>query len=180
MTERAVSASVFVHATGLLALCLSISSTVHPCDRRLRRHGFLAGLCWAANYVLLGAPLGAALACVSAARTGTADLVMEKTVRLRALVCAAFVGASMTTALLTWQDWTTLLPMASSVLTTYAVFFLAGWRLRLALLLSALLWTQMVLALDSPEQIVGNFLGIGAAAYGLWRVRLGAAARASG
>jgi hypothetical protein len=171
-----VSASLFVHATGVLALGLSISSTVHRCDRRLRRHGFLAGLCWALNYVLLGVPLGAALSCVSAARTGTANLVIDKNRRLRAAACALFFCASLGIAVCTWQDWTTLLPMASSMLTTYAVFFLGGWRLRLALLLSALLWTRMVLALDSPEQIVGNFLGIGAAAFGLWRLRLHPAA----
>jgi len=168
-----VSASLFVHATGIAALGLSLSSSIHRCDHRLRRHGFLAGLCWALNYSLLGAPLGAALSCVSALRTGTASLVVHKGWRLRALACMLFVGVSLATAVCTWQDWTTLLPVASSMLTTYAVFFLGGWRLRLALLLSALLWTQNVVALNSPEQIVGNVLGIAAAAFGLWRVRLG-------
>ena len=166
-----MSAPLFVHATGILALGLSISSAVHRCDRRLRRHGFLAGLCWALNYSLLGAPLAAGLACVSAARTGTANLVIDRHWRLRALACALFAGASLATAACIWQGWTTLLPVASSVLTSYAVFFLGGWRLRLALLLAALLWTQTVLALQSPEQIIGNFLGIAAAAIGLWRVR---------
>jgi hypothetical protein len=167
--EADVSTSLFVHATGLAALGLSLSGAMHRCDHRLRRHSFLAGLCWALNYALLGAPLGAALSCVSAARTGTATLVVDKGRRLRVLACALFLGASLATAIYTWQDWTTLLPVASSILTTYAVFFLSGTPLRFALLLAAMLWTQNVLSLNCPEQIVGNFLGIGLAAVGLWR-----------
>jgi hypothetical protein len=174
-----MSTPLFVHATGLAALGLSVTSSIHHCDRRLRRHSFLAGLCWALNYFLLGAMMGAALSCVSAARTGTASLVHQHDLRLRALACSLFIACSIATATLTWQDWTTLLPVASSILTTYAVFFFSGTRLRLALLLAALLWTQNVLALQSPEQIIGNFLGIAAASIGLWRcARLAGAATA--
>jgi hypothetical protein len=173
-----VIASIFVHATGIAALSLSLSSSMYRCDQRLRRHNFLAGLCWAANYLLLGATMGAMLSCVSAARTGTAGLVQQRGRRLRAFACALFASCSIATAILTWRDWTTLLPVASSVITTYAVFFLGGAELRLALLMAAMLWTQNVLALNSPEQIISNILGIAAAAIGLWRLRM--AARAPG
>lgn len=166
-----MTASLFVHATGLAALGLGISSAIHRCDRRLRRHNFLSALCWAANFFLLGATLGAILSCVSAMRTGTATLVYGRNERVRAVACFSFMSISIATAVLSWRDWTTLLPVASSILTTYAVFFLCGPVLRLALLVSALLWTQSVLALNSPEQIIGNFLGIAAAAVGLWRSR---------
>jgi hypothetical protein len=166
-----VTTSLFVHATGLAALGLGISSAVHRCDHRLRRHNFLSSLCWAANFFLLGSTLGALLSCVAAMRTGTATLVHGRDERLRAGACLCFVSISLATAVLTWQDWLTLLPVASSVLTTFAVFFLRGPVLRFALLISALLWTQNVLALNSPEQIVGNLLGIAAAAIGLWRSR---------
>lgn len=154
---------------------------MHLCDRRLRRHSTLAGICWALNYFLLDAWMGAALSCVSAARSGTASLVHRHDLRLRAGVCLMFVACSCATALLTWQDWTTLLPVASSMLTTCAVFFLTGKHLRAALLVAALLWTQNVLALQSPEQIVGNLLGITAAGIGLWRsIRLERAVRSAG
>jgi hypothetical protein len=166
-----VIASLLVHATGIAALGLSVTSSIHRCDHRLRRQSVLAGILWAVNYFLLGANLGAALSCVSVARTGTATIVHDKNLRLRVWACALFVSISLVTAVLNWQDWTTLLPIASSILTTYAVFFLSGTLLRLSLLLSALLWTQNVLSLNSPEQIVCNFLGIAAAAAGLWRAR---------
>jgi hypothetical protein len=78
---------------------------------------------------------------------------------------------SLAAAALTWRGWLTLLPVAASILVTYAAFFLSGARLRLALLVSALLWTQNVLSLHSPEQIGGNLLGIAGAAIGVWRTR---------
>jgi hypothetical protein len=166
-----VPASILVHATGIAALGLSVRSTLHRCDRGLHRGYLLAGILWAVNNFLLGATTGAALSCVSVARTGTATLVCQRHNRIRIGACALFILISLATASLTWRGWLTLLPVAASVLVTYAAFFLSGPRLRLALLISALLWTQNVVSLHSPEQIGGNLLGIVAAALGLWRTR---------
>jgi membrane-associated HD superfamily phosphohydrolase len=166
-----VIASLFVHATGIAALSLSVTSSIHRCDHRLRRQSVLAGILWAVNYFLLGATLGAALSCVSAVRTSTASMVHKKHRRIRIWACALFVSISLITAVVNWQDWTTLLPIAASILTTYAVFFLSGTLLRFSILLAALLWTQNALSLHSPEQILCNFLGI-AATVGLWRAHL--------
>ena len=166
-----MTSSFLVHATGIAALGLSLSSTLHRCDRGLHRGHFLAGILWALNNFFLGATTGVALSCVSVARTGTATLVHKGDNRLRIGACALFVLISLVTAGLTWQGWPTLLPVAASVLVTYAAFFWSGARLRLALLISALLWTQNVLSLHSPEQISGNLLGIVAAAIGVWRAR---------
>jgi hypothetical protein len=166
-----VTASILVHATGIAALGLSVRSTMHCCDRGLHRGYFLAGILWALNNFLLGAATGAALSCVSVARTGTASLVSKRDNRIRIGACALFILVSLVTASLTWQGWLTLLPVAASVLVTYAAFFLSGSRLRLALLIGAMLWTQNVLSLHSPEQIGGNLLGIVAATIGFWRTR---------
>jgi hypothetical protein len=166
-----VTASILVHATGIAALGLSVRSTMHRCDRGLHRGYFLAGILWALNNFLLGATTGAALSCVSVARTGTASLMYQRDHRIRIGACALFILISLVTALLTWHGWLTLLPVAASVLVTYAAFFLTGSRLRLALLISALLWTQNVLSLHSPEQIGANLLGIVAATVGFWRTR---------
>jgi hypothetical protein len=166
-----VTASILVHATGIAALGLSVRSTMHRCDRGLHRGYFLAGILWALNNFLLGATTGAALSCVSVARTGTASLVYQGDNRIRIGACALFILISLVTASLTWHGYLTLLPVAASILVTYAAFFLAGSRLRLALLISALLWTQNVLSLHSPEQIGGNLLGIVAATVGFWRSR---------
>jgi len=166
-----VSVPILVHATGIAALGLSVRSTLHLCDRRLHRGHILAGILWALNNFLLGATTGAALSCVSVARTGTASLVYKGDNRIRIGACALFMLISLATAALTWRGWLTVLPVAASILVTYAAFFLSGARLRFALLISALLWTQNVLSLHSPEQIGGNLLGIAGAAVGVWRTR---------
>ncbi|HUD27109.1 MAG TPA: YgjV family protein [Burkholderiaceae bacterium] len=166
-----MTASLLVHATGIAALGLSVRSTLYRCDRGLRRGYLLAGILWALNNFLLDATTGAALSCVSVARTGTASLLFQRGNRIRIGACALFIVISLVAASLTWRGWLTLLPVAASILVTYAAFFLSGSRLRLALLISALLWTQNVLSLHSPEQIGGNLLGIAAAAVGLWRTR---------
>ena len=166
-----VSDPIFVHVTGLAALSLSLGSALQRCDRKLHRGNFLAGVFWALNSLLLGATTTAALSCVSAARTGTAGLVRGGDDRIRMVACALFASLSLATAAITWQGWPTLLPAAASVLVTYAAFFLTGRHLRLALLVSALLWMQSVLSIHSPEQIVGNVLAVVAAAAGVWRTR---------
>jgi hypothetical protein len=140
----------------------------------LRRQGFFAGVLWAFTYALQGATTGAALSVISAARTGTSSLVHGKGSRIRVWACALFAAIAVGTAALTWHGWTTILPVFSSVLTTYALFFLSGRRLRWALLVAALLWMETVWSLNVPEPIIANSLGICAAAMGVWRTRLAA------
>jgi inner membrane protein len=166
-----VPASFLVHATGLAALGVSVRSTTHRCDRELHRNYLVAGVLWALNGFLLGATTSVALSCVSVARTGTASLFRQRDNRIRIAACAGFMLVSLAASVLTWRGWSTLLPAVASSLVTYAAFFLSGAKLRLALLISALLWTQTVLSLHSPEQIGGNLLGISGAAIGLWRTR---------
>jgi hypothetical protein len=163
--------SILVHATGLAALGVSVRSTTRLCDRELHRNYLMAGVLWTLNGFLLGSATSMALSCVSVARTGTASLFRRRDSRIRLGACAGFILVSLAASALTWGGWSTLLPALASSLVTYAAFFLSGARLRLALLISALLWTQTVLSLHSPEQIVGNLLGIVGAAIGLWRTR---------
>jgi hypothetical protein len=164
--------SIVVHAAGIAALGLSVTSSIRRCEHGLRRQGFLAGVLWACTYALQGATTGAALSAISAARNGTSSLVHGKGGRIRVWACMLFATIAVVTAAVTWHGWTTVLPVLSSVLTTYALFFLAGRRLRWALLIAALLWVETVWSLDAPEPIIANALGICAAAMGIWRTRL--------
>ncbi len=167
-----MTAPFVIHAIGIVAIGISITGSIRRCERGLRRHGFVAGLLWACNYALQGATTGAALSVLSAARTGAASLVHERGRRVRAWACALFGAVAVAAATLTWHGWTTLLPVASSVLMSYALFFLSGRRLRWALLIAALLWMETVWSLDTPEPIIANSLGIVAALVGVWRTRL--------
>ncbi len=160
-----------IHATGIAAIGLSVTGAIRRCERGLRRQGFVSSLLWACNYALQGAMTGAALSAISAARTGASSLVHGRDDRIRAGLAALFGTIAVATAAFTWHGWTTLLPVASSVLTSYALFFLAGRKLRWALLISALLWMETVWSLRTPEPIISNSLGIAAAALGVWRTR---------
>lgn len=164
-------APIVIHATGIAALGLSLSSSVRRCEHGLRRQGFLAGVLWTFTYALQGASTGAAMSMIAAARTGTSSLIHGKCCRFRGWVCLAFAAIAVITAALTWHGWTTVLPAASSILTSYALFFLTGRRLRWALFIAAVLWMETVWALDQPEPIIANTLGIVAAAMGIWRAR---------
>lgn len=164
--------SFLIHAAGIAALGLSVSGSLRTCDHGLRRQGFLAGVLWAFTYALQGASTGAALSAISAARTGTASLVHDREGRIRVWACVVFAMIAIATAILTWHGWRTVLPVASSILMTYALFFLAGRALRWALLVSAVLWMETVWSIHAPEPIIANCIGICAAAMGIWRTRL--------
>ena len=158
-----------VHATGIAAIALSVTGAIRRCEHGLRRQGFASGMLWACNYALQGATTGAALSVISAARTGTSSLVHGRDDRIRTFLSALFCAIAVAIAALTWHGWTTLLPVASSVLMSYALFFLSGRKLRWALLVAALLWMETVWSLRTPEPIISNSLGIAAAALGVWR-----------
>lgn len=171
-TVIAVIPHIVIHAAGIAALGLSVTSSIRRCEHGLRRQGFLAGVLWTLTYALQGATTGAALSFISAARTGTSSLIHGRGGRIRLWACVLFVTIAVASAVITWHGWTTILPVISSVLTSYALFFLTGRRLRWALFISALLWMETVWSLDAPEPIIANALGICAAAMGIWRTRL--------
>jgi len=173
-TVSAVIAPIFIHAAGIAALGLTITSSIRQCEQGLKRQGFVAGVLWTFTYALQGASTGAALSMIAAARTGTSSLIHGKGARVRSWAFVAFAAIAIATAALTWHGWTTVLPVTSSLLTSYALFFLSGPRLRWALFVSALLWMETVWSLDEPEPIIANTLGIVAAAIGIWRTRLAA------
>ncbi len=165
---------IVIHAAGIAALGLSVSGSIRRCEHGLRRQGFVAGLLWAFTYALQGATTGAALSVISAFRTGTSSLVHGRDGRIRVWACSLFATIALGTAAVTWHGWTTMLPVFSSLLTTYALFFLSGPKLRWALLISALLWMETVWSLNVPEPIIANCVGIAAAAMGIWRTRVAA------
>jgi hypothetical protein len=163
--------SFFTHVTGIAALGLSINGLVNRNDQVLRRASSAASVLWAVNNLLLGANSAAALSALSATRTTTADMVQRGAGHVRQWACAGFILVALTAAALTWQGWPTVLTSAASVIVSYAVFHLSGARLRYAMLLSALLWSYNAWLVNSPEQILGNSLGIAASLYGVWKTR---------
>jgi hypothetical protein len=167
--------SLLAHATGIAALGLSVNGMVNRCDHTLRRTTSVASLLWTLNNLLLGATSAAAMSALSATRTTAADLVHRRGEHARHWACAGFMLVALAASALTWQGWPTLLTASASMAVSFGVFYLAGARLRFVMLVSALLWSYNAWLIHSPEQIMGNSLGIAAAGYGVWRTRKSAA-----
>jgi len=163
--------SFYTHVTGMAALGLSINGLVNRNDQTLRRASSAAAVLWAVNNLLLGATSAAALSALSATRTTTADFVRCSAEHVRLWACTAFILVALTASALTWQGWPTMLTATASVIVSFAVFYLSGARLRFAMLLGAVLWSYNAWLVHSPEQIMGNSLGIAAAMYGVWKTR---------
>lgn len=164
-----VSSELFIHLSGACALLLNVLALIRTCERALRVQSGLAGVAWACNNLLLGAYAAAALSLVSAGRTASSAATLQRGARLRRL---AFVGFAALTALvsaLTWQGWPSILLFAASLVSTYAMFYLQGLRLRCAMLLVSALWMYHAWSHASWEQMAANALTAFAALYGAWR-----------
>lgn len=165
-----MSLELVIHATGLGALALNVVALIHTCEHRLRIQSSLAGAIWALNNLLLGAHTAAALSLVSAGRTATSAATLSATARQRGAAFAGFVVLTLVVGALTWHGWPSALIVAASVLSTFAMFYLRGRRLRLVVLLASALWMHSAWSHDSWEQMLANVLTAVAALCGLRRL----------
>ena len=71
----------------------------------------------------------------------------------------------------TWNGWTTICTGAGSLVGTWAMFYLRGTALRMAMVLVAALWMYTAWAYSAVWQMIANFAAGGAALLGAWRTR---------
>jgi hypothetical protein len=167
---------LLIHATGVCALAFNVVALVHPCERALRMQSGLAGVLWTLNNLLLGAHTAAALSLVSAGRTATSAVTLSAHESIRRTAFAGFLALTLLMGALTWQGWSSAVMVLASVLSTFAVFYLRGRALRLAMLLVSALWMHNAWLYDSWEQMAANLLTAAAALVGAWRVERAAMA----
>jgi hypothetical protein len=117
----------------------------------------------------MGAQSAAALSALSVGRQVSASNVQGGSERTKLFSCLAFLLVTLVLGTLTWNGVTTLFSMAGSMLATYAMFYMRGVALRLAMIGVASLWMYNAWAYDSWWQMLGNTLNGVAAAYGAWR-----------
>ena len=159
---------ILVNLTGLAALSLNIAGLVRTSDRSLRHSTGWASALWAANNLLIGAQSAAALSFLSVGRQVTASAVQSGSQLAKLFSCLAFLTVTLLIGVLTWNGMTTLFSVAGSLLATYAMFYLRGVALRLAMIGVAALWMYHAWAYDSWWQMFANTLNGAAAAYGAW------------
>jgi len=158
-----------IHATGLCALALNVVALVRTCERQLRFQSGIAGVVWAINNLLLGAHAAAALSLVSAGRTASSVVTLQRGERTRRIVFVGFVAITLAICALTWHGWPSVLLMIASVISTYAMFYMRGPRLRWSLLLVSGLWMYHAWSFDSWEQMAANAITAAAALHGVRR-----------
>ena len=161
--------TTLVDVTGLAALSLNIAGLVRTSDRSLRHSTGWASLLWAANNLLIGAQSAAALSVLSVGRQVSASAVQGGSHRSKRAYCLAFLAITLVIGLITWNGMTTLFSVAGSMLATYAMFYMRGVALRVAMVGVAALWMYNAWAYDSWWQMFANIMNGAAAAYGAWR-----------
>jgi hypothetical protein len=168
-----MAAPLLIHVTGLCALVLNVVSMCVTCEKSLRVQSGLAGVAWALNNLLLGAPTAAALSLVSAGRTATSAALLAATERLRRATFVGFALLTCTIGIATGDGRASALLTIASLASTYAMFYLRGIRLRWIMLASSVLWMGHAWSHRSWEQVAANAATMVAALYGAWRLERG-------
>jgi hypothetical protein len=161
---------LLIHATGMCALALNVFALLRTCERSLRVQSGIAGVVWALNNLLMGAPTAAALSLVSAGRTATSATTLHTGAKLRCVVFAGFTLLTIAISATTWYGWPSVLLAVASVLSTYAMFYMRGRALRWAMLMVSALWMHHAWSCGSWEQVVANVITAAAALWGAWRI----------
>jgi hypothetical protein len=161
--------SLLIHATGIFALALNVVALVCTCERSLRLRSGVAGMVWALNNFLMGANVAAALSVVSAGRTATSAVTLGAH-RTRALAFAGFAALTLVVGALTWGGWASLLMIAASLMSTYAVFHLTGRSLRWVMVAVSALWMFNAWSVGSWEQMAANVISAAASMVGAFRI----------
>jgi hypothetical protein len=166
-----MSLELFINATGVAALAVNLRGLAQKSDRSLQNSSAWSSALWALNSFLLGAHSAAAMNMLSVGRQATAASVDSQAARVRAIACTAFLAIAAIMALVTWNGATTACTASASMLATWAMFYLRGARLRVALAVVAVLWIYNGLAYEAWWQLISTLLSLAMAMFGAWRTR---------
>jgi hypothetical protein len=162
-------ADTLINATGLFALTLNVSGVLRPNDRTLMHTTGWASALWAVNSALIGAHTAAALSVLSVGRQSAAAALHGSASALRWI---AFATIAVLTLLVGWLGWNgalTLFPVAGSLIGSYAMLFMQGARLRIALVVINAFWLCGAIWYGAWWQVSANLVAGFAAAVGAWR-----------
>lgn len=130
--------TLVAYALGAVGLAVEWRSYLLRCGTSFRTWSAVAALLWAGQYALLGG----VTAAVTMASTGLRSLLSQQamTGRRRHLAAAGFSALFAALTALSWQGPVSLLPLAATVNTTWALFYLDNKSMRVALLASSAAW----------------------------------------
>jgi len=160
-----------INATGVAALAINLRGLAQKSDYSLQKANAWSSALWALNSFLMGAHSAAAMNMLSVGRQATAASVETRAAKIRALVCAAFLAIAAVMAWVTWNGLSTACAASASMLATWAMFYLRGARLRVALALVAALWIYNGVVYEAWWQLISTLMSLGMAMFGAWRTR---------
>ncbi len=130
---------------GYLAMLLGIVALLQHCDMKVRLILALSTVALALHFILLGNPTAAAIATLSASRSG---LSMFHGMRKKAYFLVPFyISTTIIVTFFTYEQWFDLFPVLSTCVGTYAFFYWQSPKLRYSFIFGSCLWlTHNILA----------------------------------
>lgn len=166
-----------VDATGVLGLGINAYSLTRKSDNSLRALIGVGFVVWSLNNWLLAAYSAAALCLVAATRQAVAVHVAKTGLeRSRHAWFAVFMAAVVGSSLATWNGMGTVFACLSSTLSTIAMFYMTGPRLRLTVAVAYALWALTTWYAGSTWGVAANLMLTATATFAFLKLRREAAA----
>ena len=162
---------ILTHATGVIALAVTVLGLVSQSDKVFRRAAVAAAVLWSLNNLFVGANGAALLWGITSMRQGFAAYLQGKPLHLKHVAFTVFAAIALIATGITWNGPVALFGLSATVLATYAVFYTSGFALRLSMALLSFLWLAHAWYYDAVWQMAANLITLGAAGYGAWKMR---------
>ena len=163
-------------AHGVLAGWLGIAALILGCGAWLlkdrERVLILAGIgsfFWAGHFLLIGAASAGAVNIVVSLRTVLASRV--KSAHARHALFFSFFVIFILISYFTWQGPISLAPVLAAIWATFCYAYLPNIQMRIAVLLSSLLWLGQSIYWESWQNMLSEILKIGVTFIGLARLK---------
>lgn len=154
---------IWVELTGILGLLCIVAMYQFNKRSAILWTGILSALVWTVQYILLGAYTGAGMNLWSAARNFAFNKYRSWPVLAVSLVSMAIICA------LTWKNWSSLLPVASSLFATLAMWQENPTRLRMVCILMVPFWLTYNYMNGSVAGMVGDMINFSSLFVGIMR-----------
>lgn len=161
---------IIIRLLGFVAVGAGIYAYFKTEDDEVKRMMAVSSFFWVAYNGVLGAITAAAIGAISMTRQIVASRVKNEFLAHRLM--HVFSALNTGVLALTWHGWISFFPYAGSMLSNYAMFKLRFERLRLALLVSALLWGVSALYFQAYEALLATTISISVIVYRMRRTKL--------
>jgi hypothetical protein len=158
------SINIWAQLVGAVGIISLIAIFQFNKRRTILRLQLLSGLIWTLHYILLGAYTGAGLNFLAAVRNYLFDKY-RKRLFIYWLVVAAFTMIT----ILTWKDWTSILPYVGTIIGTTAMWQKKPSHIRWMFVFVPPFWFVYNALNGSYPGMLGDTITFGSLAVGIYR-----------